>query len=151
MITKLDINGVLKIVKLDSISFNESLLYALSRVSGDSENEITTYFYNLGMTLFNDCISRKKLPKRCNRKVKIFYKDTSLFIAFTVWSDFFASRYSDTISIRMEVTVPQSFKRVYGRDVEDMLMETGLQIGESPIMEISAPQSEVYKCLKNVD
>lgn len=137
-----------KPVVFQSFRFNESLLYAIKTISGDSENEVFSYFYNLGDKLFKDCISRAKLPKSCNRRVKIFYKDTNIQVRFDVWSNEFESKWSDKVILYMSVSFPSTIKTIEGTSIENMLTETGLGLSDEQFLSLEKPSEEKYKCLR---
>lgn len=137
-------------VMFDHFNFNESLLYAIKTISGDSENEVFSYFYNIGDKLFKDCISRTKLPKSCNRKVEIFYKDTNILVRFDVWSTYFNSTFysDDKIHLFMSVNYPNNMRKISGSHIENMITETGLGLSDEQVLSLQKPSEEKYKCLR---
>ena len=139
-----------KNVALRRFEINKHAVYAIKKITGDKENEIVSYFYEMGMKLFNDSISRKRIPQRCMRKVLVYYKDTDLQLRFDVWSDFFRSRYStdDNVGLNMSLTFPNDRYTLVGKNVLAMIAESGLSLDDSQIVEIAKPEEKVYKCLK---
>ena len=139
-----------KEVTLDEFKINNSLIFALKKLSGDSENDIIKYFYELGIPLFNDVVRRKKLPSRCDRKIKTFYKDTDVQVKFEVWSSYFDSNYEwqkGKISLRMNISFPQDSLHIDGQKISDMLSETGLGLNDEQVTVVERPQEKLYKCL----
>lgn len=140
-----------KPVELELFKISNSLVFALKSISGDSENEIITYFYNIGITLLNDVLSKKKLPMRCNRSVKVMYKDTNMLVRLDVWTSFFASKYQSTNKISLYMTannVVTDLMRIDKQAMSNMLAETGLGLSDNPVLEINKPDEKVYKCLQ---
>ena len=140
-------------VNLSFMRINESLLFALHQISGDSENDIMTHFYNMGLELFMDSVSRKRLPQRCYRRVKIFYKNTPILVSFTVWSSYFnidskLLLNDKKIDLYVEATFTSSYKRVLGDQMSDMLTEVGLGIGNTSVLSADKPSEQLYKCLR---
>lgn len=133
-------------VVLESFKMNHSLMYAIKSLSGDSENQIVAYFYELGIQLFNDCISRKKLPLRCNRSIKSFYKDTKVQVKFEIWSTYFNSSYSRTIDLRMAINYPKQNLELSGDQVTAMLEETGLGLSDAQVTVVDKPEEKFYRC-----
>lgn len=140
------VNG--KEVVLEQFRMSESLIYALKSISKDSENDIVTYFYNIGLQLFNDVISRKRLPQRCDRKVKLFYKETGIQVRFDVWSSYFASDWDGSkVRLHMTLSSPQDMRVLTGADVANMMTEIGLGLSDNQVTTIEKPQEKTYKCL----
>jgi hypothetical protein len=138
-------------VKLNQFKVNDTLLFALKKLSGDSENDIITHFYEIGVKLFLDCIRRKRLPQRCNRTVSIFYKDTNLHVKFDVWSGYLHDNvwhYKASIDLNMEIKFAQEIRHISGDAIEAMLAETGLNLSDEQVVEIEKPKNKLYKCLK---
>lgn len=141
-----------KPVQLGLMKISNSLLYAVKTISGDSENEIITYFYNLGVSLFNDAISRRKLPQRCNRTVKLMYKNTSLGFKLDVWSSYFNHKWYSGEKIQVNITVGHivsDWRQINSKDLNNMLSETGLGLNDEPVIDARKPISKTYKCLAN--
>jgi hypothetical protein len=139
-------------VKFSAFTVNESIFFALKKISGDSENEIISYFYELGMQLFNDSISKRRIPNLCQRIVKVFYKDTELQVKFEVyarirpWSN---SNTTDPISLTMDLTCPNIKKTLSGNAINDMFSEVGLGLGDTQVIDIKKPEEKLYKCLRS--
>lgn len=138
-------------VELNFFKVNDALLFALKTISSNSENEIITYFYEIGIKLFLDSISRKKLPQRCNRTVSVPYKDTNIQVKFDVWSSYFPNNNlvtKDHISLNMEMKFAQETRHIPGYIIEAMLAEVGLDLNDQQVVEVQKPTSKLYKCLK---
>jgi len=135
-----------------SLQISNSLMYAIKAISGDSENDIVTYFYNMGISLFNDVIGKRKIPMRCNRTVKILYKNTDLCVKFDVWSTYFSSKhysYSSEIQLTMSVAcIANDYLYINGAKMDAMLAETGLGISSVPVIEARKPEEKKYRCLE---
>lgn len=136
-----------KDVVFGSFYFNKSLLYAIKTVTGDSENEILSYFYNIGIKLFEDAISKKRLPQRCDRKVKLFYKNSNFQVRFEVISTFFRSKYNNQIALSMYASFPQENIYISGRDFAEIIAETGLGLSDQQVVSVEKPEEKLYKCL----
>jgi len=136
-----------KNVELAQFSFNKSMLYAIKTVTGDKENEILSYFYDIGIQLFQDVISKKKLPQRCDRKVKIFYKDSNFQVRFEVISTFFRSTYNNKIALSMYASYPQENIRIDGKDFSQAISEVGLGLSDQQVAVASKPEEKLYRCL----
>lgn len=138
-----------KPVKLAAFDINHSLLHVLKVLTGDKENDIVKYFYEIGMTLFIDSISRKNLPQRCNRTSMLFYKDTDIQVRFEVWSSYFRSDYDNSkVNLFMRVQHPNTMLTIKGSNVVDMITETELSLSNHQIMNVEKPEERLYKCLK---
>lgn len=140
-----------KKVKLDEISINQSLVYAIKTLSGDSENEIIEFYYNLGVKLFIDCVSRKTIPQKCNRVVKLFYKNTSLNTRFEVRSTFFRSMYTGhdpkEVKVYMDITFPNDKLILDGQKIIDSINDNTMGFTEDQCVNLEKPREKVYKCL----
>ncbi len=140
-----------KPVVMGQFKFNHSLVFALKSITGDSENDIIKYFYELGIQLFNDVIRRKKLPQRCDRKVKTFYKNTNMQVKLEVWSSYFNSEYEyakDKVTLHMALSFPNDIRVLEGNQVSDMLSETGLGLSDEQVTLVEKPEEKLYRCLR---
>lgn len=141
-------------VVFEQFTLNESLIFALKSISGDTENDIISYFYDLGAKLLSDSVNRKKMPQQCNRVIKTFYKDTQLHVRFEVFARFKHWRYEsdnnsgEPIKVLMELTFPNDSKYLKGSDIDSMFTETGLGLNDDQVVIINKPQEKLYKCLK---
>jgi hypothetical protein len=138
-------------VRLNHFKVNDALLFALKTISNDSENDIITHFYEIGVKLFLDSISKKRLPQRCNRTVSVPYKETNIQVKFDVWSSYLDSdQYmtKDVISLSMEMKFAQEIRHISGDAIEAMLAEVGLNLSDQQVVEVKKPQTKLYRCLK---
>ena len=141
------ING--KSVVFGGFRLSNNLLYILKSISRDSENDIVTYFYNMGLTLFIDVTNRKKLPLRCSRVVKVFYKNTGVCVKFEVWSSYFKSDFSKTIEVSMSLShIVGDWRHINRNNMDTMLSETSLGLSDEPVLRAKTPQMKLYKCLE---
>ena len=138
-----------KPVTFGQFKFNNSLMYAIKSVSGDSENEIVAYFYEMAIQLFNDCINRKTLPQRCNRTVKVFYKNTDFQVKFEVWTNYFKSSYNNTIHINMALGYPGDYTTIDGQKIDSTLFETSIGLTDEQVTVVKKPKEKTYRCLNN--
>ena len=65
------------IYKIDSFSVDKNYLHIIQNVSRDHTEEIYSYLYESAISIIEDFFSKKKLPKRLNRKNTFFYKKNS--------------------------------------------------------------------------
>ena len=143
------VNG--KSVKLDALRISNSLMYVLKSLSGDSENDIVTYFYEMGISMFNDAVSKKRLPQRCTRKVKIFYKNTGVCVKFEVWSSYFNSVYNSGRDINVHMSaghIVNDWVQIRGDKIDNMLSETGLGLGDDLVVKANRPVEKKYRFQK---
>lgn len=141
------VNG--KSVRFGSFRLSNNLLYILKSASKDSENDIITYFYNMGLTLFTDVTNRKKLPLRCSRVVKVFYKNTGVCVKFEVWSSYFKSNFSKAIEVSMSLShMVGDWRHINRESMDAMLSETSLGLSDEPVIRARPPQIKLYKCLE---
>jgi hypothetical protein len=136
-----------KDVELGQFSFNKSILYAIKTITGDKENEILSYFYDIGIQLFQDAISRKRLPQRCDRKVKIFYKNSNFQVRFEVISNYFKSTYNDKVILSMYASCPQDNICIDGKDFSQAISEAGLGLSDQQVAIAYKPEEKLYRCL----
>lgn len=147
------ING--RDVKFQNFSVDKSLLYVIKEVSKDTETQILSYFYDIGMKLFNDVATKSKLPQRCNRTVKVFYKDTDVFVKFDVYSSFFnkTRKYdyyspNDNILIYMTLAYPRSAHvNISGQELENIITEKGLGLSDEEMSKADKPSQKKYRCM----
>jgi len=138
-----------KPVVFKSFIYSESLLYALKALSGDSENDIINYFYEIGIKLFLDSISKKKRPKRTMRAIKLFYKQTNLMAKFEVHTGFYAATYdTNIVSLTMELKFLSDMRHISGSQLLGTLTEVNLLLSDAQIVNIEKPSENVYKCMK---
>lgn len=140
-------------VHLERFSINNSLIFALKSMSGDKENDIVTYFYELGIKLFNDAVSKKKVPNRVQRVIKTFYKDTQLQVKFEVSSGYLQTQGPyDTLTrhvgLHMSLTYPNDVRTLSGKDIETMFAEAGLGLGDGQVTTVNKPEEKLYRCLR---
>lgn len=139
-------------VLFKSFTLTESLLYVIKKVSNEKENDIISYFYEMGIKLFNDCISRKTLPMRCNRTVKVFYKNTDIYVKFGVYSDYFSRKTSfggsRETGLYMFLDHPRDSRiTIYGKDINDSITENLLDLSDEQVLKAKKPQQKKYKCM----
>jgi len=136
-----------KDVELAQFIFNKNMLYVIKTITGDKENEILSYFYDIGIQLFQDVISRKSLPQRCDRKVKIYYKNSNFQVKFEVISSFFKSTYNNKITLSMYASCPQENIYINGKDFSQVISEVGLGLSDQQVTVASKPKEKLYRCL----
>jgi hypothetical protein len=140
---------------LKQMSVDVGLMFAIKQISGESENDIISHFYELGVKLFKDSVERKrktrKMPRTCDRTIKLLYKETKLQVKFRVyaWLDFAGYTSGDKVNIYMFLSWPLDVKIISGLDVEQMLVESGLGFSNSPLFVVEEPEQKLYKCLKS--
>jgi hypothetical protein len=112
---------------------------------------LVTYFYELGIKLFNDSISRKKIPQQCNRVVKTFYKNTQLQVKFEVYARIKGWNYMTNegpIKLRMTLNFPNDTRTISGKDIDAMFAESALGLSDEQVVTFEKPKEKLYKCLK---
>lgn len=136
-------------VEFHGLSLSEPLLFALKSVSKDSENEIISYYVELGLKLFRDAISRKKLPQKVNRVTNILYKDTKIISKFEVYTSYLDSEYSisKNIILYMKLSNVNTYIDISGSKIESMMVESGLDLNNSQVVNIEAPREKKYRCM----
>jgi hypothetical protein len=133
--------------------YNESVMYALKCISGDSENDILNYFYDLGIKLFTDSVSKKRIPRQCQRVVNLFYKETQLQVKFEVHTGYFTNHYawresSNEVDMTMTLSFPSITGWISGSRIVNSTAEVGLGLSDEQAITIEKPQEKLYKCLK---
>jgi hypothetical protein len=132
----------------------ENLMYVLKVVSGDSDNQIISHLYNLGIEAFNDAVSKKRIPRFCNRKIKVNYKNTGVCVSLSVQSTWLKDEHYRTgrdVDLWMDVGFDSTSRKVDAEAVSAMFAETGLGLADTPVFESRAPKEKKYRFQKQKD
>lgn len=141
-------------VNFTHMYLKENLMYVLKVITGESDNQIISHLYNLGIEAFNDAVSKKRIPQFCNRKIKVNYKNTGVCVSLNVQSTWLKdSKYSGgrDVDLWMDVGFDSTTRKVDAEAVSVMFAETGLGLADTPVFESRAPIEKKYKFQKQKD
>lgn len=131
-------------VHFKTFRVNTNLLFSLKTISGDSESEIISYFYDIGLTLLKDAINRGN--SKCQRVVKINYKEHLIQVRFEV-TGFFMSHINN-VEVNMYLNNCGECVSIGGEAIIASIVERDLGLAESNPIVVEAPPKKLFKCLK---
>lgn len=142
-------------VVLNSLTISNSLLYYIKTIFGESENEIISHMYSVGIGIFNDYVEKNKNRKNdrgCGRAVNVCYKDSDISFRLAVYSGSLNSRYANDNPIKVSIHIGHIKADdlvIDGGDIENMLCESALNLTNDQLLVANKPKQKIYRFMKN--
>ena len=142
-------------IELYSFKINSGFIFALKSITNESENDIVSYFTDLGIRILNDCFSKRYPPRRCLREVVLLYKQTNMPFRLEVWTSYLSydgfSSKNDPARAYISVSFPKESTTIPGKEVLDMIAERGLSLCDDQLLTATKPIEKTYRFLNKVN
>lgn len=151
------LNGGFMVYKIDSFSVDKNYLHIIQNVSRDHTEEIYSYLYESAISIIEDFFSKKKLPKRLNRKNTFFYKKNSTLpvtIEVHSWVEY-SIREGSTPGVHIMIKFPVIHQNMNVKQIQEIYEEKlekslGLTDKVTNLVNFDLPTTKINKNLRKI-